>query len=38
LPPETQILEDFINDFKDKDTKDDVSVAAVKEKAFASKK
>jgi hypothetical protein len=38
LPPETQILEDFINDFKDKDTKDDVNVAAVQEKAKKNKK
>ena len=36
LPPETKVLEDFINDFKDKDTKDDVSVQAVKEKAFSN--
>lgn len=26
LPPETKVLEDFINDFKDKDSKDDVNV------------
>jgi hypothetical protein len=37
LPPETQILEDFINDFKDRDTKDDVNVQAVQEKAKKNK-
>ena len=36
LPPGAQALADFINDFKDKDSKDDVSVLAVKEKAFSN--
>ena len=38
LPPETQVLSDFINDFKDKDSKDDVNIPAVRAKAESNKR